>query len=237
MARQLEVNGLIIGICSEPAQSVDHATFGQTDRSLLRGLRDRCGAARARRVPGRAPVLPHVRCRLHGRPGDGHRGGYIDNLKFGAVVGKHGITAGAEDRPGIRTLPALRRDPRAVDEDTRERLFPLLTEGELEACQAAVQEQREQNRERVRNNRVTGADRLPSACCGSRDFDPGISPAATSGRTVSGSAQEIFVFMGIILKIVKFFLAVETQQLVALVAHRIVRRLNSGETTKELVDK
>ena len=67
-----------------------------------------------------------------------------------AVVEKHGITAGAEDRPGIRTLLALRRDLRAVDEDTRERLFPLLTEDELDAYQAAVEEQRERNRERAR---------------------------------------------------------------------------------------
>lgn len=41
-----------------------------------------------------------------------------------AVVEKHGITASADDRPGIRTLLALRRDLRAVDEDTREQLPP-----------------------------------------------------------------------------------------------------------------
>ena len=52
-------------------------------------------------------------------------------------------------RPTRRT-GALRRDLRAVDEDTRERLFPLLTEDELDAYQAAVEEQRERNRERAR---------------------------------------------------------------------------------------
>ena len=72
---------------------------------------------------------------------------HVENLQARvAVLEKHGITAGAEDRPGVRTLLALRRDLRAVDEDTRERLFPLLTEDELEAYQAAVEEQREQNR-------------------------------------------------------------------------------------------
>ena len=67
-----------------------------------------------------------------------------------AVVEKHGITVGADDRPGIRTLLALRRDLRAVDEDTRERLSPLLTDDELDSYKAAVEEQRERNRERVR---------------------------------------------------------------------------------------
>ena len=67
-----------------------------------------------------------------------------------AVFRKHGISAGAEERPGIRTLMALRRDLRAVDEATIERLSTLLTEEELDAYRAGVELQRERNRELIR---------------------------------------------------------------------------------------
>ena len=69
-----------------------------------------------------------------------------------AVLEEHGIEFGAErqGRKRLRTLLALRRDLRGVDEATLERLSSILDDEQLAGYRAIQDEQREQNRQRIR---------------------------------------------------------------------------------------
>ena len=69
-----------------------------------------------------------------------------------AVLEAHGIEFGAErqGRTRLRTLLALRRDLREADEATLQRLSSILDDEQLAAYQAIQEEQREQNRQRIR---------------------------------------------------------------------------------------
>lgn len=67
-----------------------------------------------------------------------------------AILDEHGIEIGGEGRTRLRTLLALRRDLRAADEATLERLSSILTGEQLAAYRTVQDEQRERNRELLR---------------------------------------------------------------------------------------